>query len=300
MEEDKMVKKYFENLTYGNESLSSEIHGPKNQETINKMIASLVRNYDRQMEAGNKDEAGKFKSMIYQISTKLDNLKVLKQDFARYYGGGTGGKKLFSNWTDLQWDRMFFTENGEILFDSNLHPILSVVDPDGNEIVKGPEDVTENWVIKGTEENDYMRLQQSCIKQRNNQGKELDFDIDWELSKLFENEAKWKVFVSDKIGGRYFLNDYVQQHKEAIESGQVPDDMLHPESFNPAFDTRLHHYYATRLRKAFNPNYQTPEEARKADALIAKNENTVINKTTHPRPDEVIQRNKDNNVNNQV
>ena len=46
--------------------------------------------------------------------------------------------------------------------------------------------------------------------------------------------------------------------------------MLHPDSFNPAFDNRLHDYFATRLRKSFDPNYQTTAEARKADELIAK------------------------------
>ena len=46
--------------------------------------------------------------------------------------------------------------------------------------LKRIQDITENWVVKGVEEADFMRLQQSAVKQRNNQGKELDFDIDWE------------------------------------------------------------------------------------------------------------------------
>ena len=277
MNDDKMVKKYFENLSYGRDSLSSEIHGKKNQQTINKQVASYVRNYDKHMAEGDKEKAGYFKSLIYDLSGKLDNLKVIKQDFAKFYGGGTGGKKLFSNWTDLGWDRIFWTENGEVLFDDKLQPILSVIDPSGEEIVKGVEDITENWVVKGTEEADFMRLQQSAVKQRNDMGQGLDFDIDWELSKLFENEAKWRVFAADKIGGRYFLNDYIEENREAIESGEITDDMLHPESFNPEYDTRLHQYYSNILRKAFDSNYQTPEEARKADELIARNKNNKTN-----------------------
>ena len=90
------------------------------------------------------------------------------------------------------------------------------------------------------------------------------------FSNLLSNMDAWKSFVSDKIGGRYFLNDYIQENAEAITSGEIPDEMLHPDSFNPDFDNRLHEYYANRLRKSFDPNHQTPAEARKADELIAR------------------------------
>ena len=46
--------------------------------------------------------------------------------------------------------------------------------------------------------------------------------------------------------------------------------MLHPDSFNPAFDNRLHQYFADRLRRAFDPDYQTPAERKAAEELIAK------------------------------
>ena len=266
MAEDKEVKRYFENMTYGNDALSSEIHGPRNKKNINEMIASLVRNYDMEMARGNKEQANNYKSQIYKVNKDLDNLKSLKEEFARNYGGGTGGKNLYSNWTDLSFDRNFFIEKGEILFDDQLKPLLVVKQPDGKEKHKYIEEITENWVIKGTEESDYMRLQQECVKQRNSMSKELDFDVDWELNKLFENEAKWKVFAADKIGGRYFLNDYVEENQAAIQAGEITDEMLHPESFNPEFDTRLHQYYANRLKTAFNPKNESKE--------IAANENT--------------------------
>ena len=260
MAEDREVKMYFENMPYGNDALSSEIHGPRNKKNINEMIASLVRNYDVEMAKGNKEQANNYKSQIYKINKDLDNLKSLKEEFARNYGGGTGGKNLYSNWTDLSFDRDFFIEKGEILFDNQLKPLLVVKQPDGSEKHKYIEEITQNWVIKGTEEADFMRLQQECVKQRNTMGKELDFDIDWELNKLFENEAKWKVFAADKIGGRYFLNDYVEDNQAAIQSGEITDEMLHPESFNPEHDTRLHQYYANRLRKAFNPSHNAEQE----------------------------------------
>ena len=54
MAEDKQVKKYFENMPYGNDSKSSEIHGKHNQIVINKFIENLVLEYDKSMDNGDK------------------------------------------------------------------------------------------------------------------------------------------------------------------------------------------------------------------------------------------------------
>ena len=270
MAEDKQVKKYFENMPYGNDSKSSEIHGKHNQIVINKFIANLVLEYDKSMANGDKESAGHFKSAIHQMSQELDNLKDIKEEFSLNYGGGIGGKNLFSNYTNLNFDRAFAIEQFDISFDKSMKPVLSVMGQDGKEITKHIEDITQDWVIKGTEENDFMKMQQDASKQSNSVGQPLDFDIDWATSNLLSNMDAWKSFVSDKIGGRYFLNDYIQENAEAITSGEIPDEMLHPDSFNPDFDNRLHEYYANRLRKSFDPNHQTPAEARKADELIAR------------------------------
>jgi len=270
MADDKQVRKYFENITYGKNSLSSEIHGKANQEQINKNVASCVRNYDKHMAEGNKEMASHFKGQIEKWSRELDNLKAIKEEFAMNYGSGKGGMSMYSNYTDLHFDRAFFTENGRISLDDNLDFVFSVKKENGEEWFKRREDLTENWVLKGTEEADFMRLQQSAVRQRNDMGEPLDFDIDWEVSKILENSDAWKVLASDKIGGRYFLNDFVVENQEAMKSGQIPDNMLHPDSFNPDFDNRLHTYYSNRIRKAFDENYQTPAEIRRADELIAR------------------------------
>ena len=187
MAEDKQVKKYFENMPYGADSKSSEIHGKRNQVVINKFVASLVRKYDESIANGDKEMAGHFKSAVHDMAKNLDNLKNIKEEFAVNYGGGTGGKKVFSNFTDLT-------------FDSNTV------------------------------------------------GQPLDFDIDWAVSNLLSNMDAWKSFVSDKIGGRYFLNDYMQENASAITSGEIPDEMLHPESFNPDFDNRLQNHKIIRKK----------------------------------------------------
>ena len=267
MAEDKEVKKYFENMPYGDDALSSEIHGKHNQVVINKFISSLVRLYDKSTIDGDKEMAGHYYDMVKKISKNLDNLKEIKKEFAINYGGGVGGKNLYSNYTNLNWDREFFLERGMINFDKNMKPVLIVNGPNGEE-AKHIEDVTQDWVIKGSEENDFMRLQQEAVKQRNTQNKELDFDIDWEVDKIVNNS--WKILATDKIGGRYFLHDWMIENQDDIISGKIPEEMLHPDSFNPDFDSRLHEYYANRLKKSFDPNYQTLAEAKKADELIDK------------------------------
>jgi len=201
---------------------------------------------------------------------QLDNLKAIKEEYAMNSGSGKGGMSIFSNYTDQSFDRDFFTERGRIMIDDKLEFTLGVIGANGEPRFKKIEDLTDGWVVKGTEENDFMRLQQSAVKQRNDMGEPLDFDIDWEVSKILEKSDAWKVLASDKIGGRYFLNDYVVDNQQAIQSGQIPDDALHPDSFDPSFDNRLHAYYANRIRKAFDENYQTPAEKRASDELIAK------------------------------
>jgi len=270
MSADKRVKKYFENLPYGKDSLSSEIHGKQNQVVINKFVASLVRKYDEHMKGGDKEQAALFSSAVKRISTNLDNLKSIKEEFAMNYGGGQGGKNLFSNYTDLSFSREFFTENGDIAFDENLNVKCITKNADGEDVVKGVEDITENWVVKGTERQQFMKMQQDAQKQRNTVGQPLDFDVDFAVDNLLAENDAWKVMVSDKVGGRYFLHDYLQQNQDKLKSGELTDDMLHPDSFNPEFDTRLHQYYSNRIKKSFDPNHQTAKERQAAEALIAK------------------------------
>jgi hypothetical protein len=270
MAEDRQVRKYFENLSYGNKSLSSEIHGKANQEEINKSVASAARLYDKHAAEGNKEMAGHFKGQIEKWARQLDNLKAIKEEFAMNSGSGKGGMSMYSNYTDLSFDREFFTERGKIMIDEKLDFTLGVIGADGKPRVKKIEDLTEGWVLKGPEENQFMMLQQSAVKQQNDMDNPLDFDVDWEVSKLLEKSDAWKVMASDKIGGRYFLNDYVVANQKQMQSGKIPSEMLHPDSFNPDFDGRLHEYYANRIRKSFDENYQTPAEQKAAGELIAR------------------------------
>ena len=265
---DRIVKKYFENMPYGEDAKVNEIHGKENQEIINSFISSLVRNYDQAMADGDKIRANKFYNAVTQINTDLENLKGIKEEFAMNYGGGVGGKNLFSNYTDLTWDRKFWTEQGRINFDENMNILLTVNNDQGQDVTKKISDITENWVIKGNGENSYMTMQQDAVKQQNTMGKPLDFDVDFAGSNLLAENDNWKSFVSDKIGGRYFLQDYMNENAEMLQKmGSGAENILQLDSFNPEIDNRLHEYFANRIKRSFDPNFQTREEARKADEI---------------------------------
>jgi len=269
MSEDKRIKKYFENMPYGDDAKSSEIHGKANQRVINDFIANLVKQYDALHAVGDKEGSREIDSLIKSIARQLDNLKAIKEEFAVAYGGGVGGKNLFSNYTDLNWDRMFFGEQGRIAFGPGFKILCIVTSPDGEDIVKNIEDITQNWVIKGTEEADYMKYHQDLVKQGQTAAKHPDFNIDWVVDNLLITNDAWKIFVSDKIGGVYFLQEYLKENEEAVTSGQIPDEMLHPDSFNPAMDMRLHKHYSTRLKTAFDPNYKTIKEGNTSSSTVA-------------------------------
>ena len=126
MSEDKRIKKYFENMPYGDDAKSSEIHGKHNQVIINRFISDLVKQYDALWASGDKENAQHIDGAIKDIARQLDNLSEIKKEFAVNYGGGVGGKKIFSNFTDLTFDRAFFTEQGNIGFDNQMNLVLSI------------------------------------------------------------------------------------------------------------------------------------------------------------------------------
>ena len=271
MSDDKRIKKYFENMPYGGDAKSSEIHGKANQQIINQAISHLAKQYDVLHAKGDKQGSQTISEIIKNIARQLDNLKAIKEEFAVSYGGGVGGKNTFSNYTDLNWDRAFFGEypGSMINIDENYNITCSAVDPNGVIITKEIGDITENWVIKGTEEAEYMQAYKDLVKQGQTAAKHPDFDIDWTVDNLLTSNDAWKVFVSDKIGGVYFLQEYMLDNQEALKNFEIPDDMLHPDSFNPNYDTRLHKFYTNRLKSAFDPNYKTIRDGNTSSSHVA-------------------------------
>ena len=142
--------------------------------------------------------------------------------------------------------------------------------------------------IKGTEEADYMNYHQDLIKQGQTAVKHPDFDIDWAVDNLLINNDAWKIFVSDKIGGVYFLQEWMAANEEALMSGQIADDMLHPDSFDPNNDTRLHKHYADRLKMAFDPSYMTIKDGNTSSSNVGGR--TVMSEEEKAEADELIAR----------
>ena len=272
MAEDKELRKYAENLPYGKDAKPSEIHGLHNKAVINGMVTDLMQKFDESKAKGDKKSAGHYSDAIRKIALDCENLQIPKEEYLMLEGGGVNGASQFSNYTNRSWERKFFTEQGTIGFSAqDMSMVLTVLDDEGKEVSKGIKDVTQDWVMAAKrEENEYMKMQQDAMRQRNTMGTELDFDVDWHVSNLLGTADTWKSFVSDKVGGRYFLQDWMQENQEAIAAGEIPDEMLHPDSFNPEFDNRLHDYYASRIKKSFDPNYQTFSEIRKTEELMAR------------------------------
>ena len=278
----KRIKKYLENIPYGEDSLSSEIHGKHNQLTTNHVVSSLALEADRSLANGDKDSFGKFFEQIRIIANDFDEWKGIKEEGIMNLGSGKNQNKMFSNKTNTAWIERLVTEDAQVSFREvdgiDLRPVFSVIMPDGEEVTKDKATAVEDWVVKGPEEAQFMQMQQDAVKQRNTVGQPLDFDIDWAVSNLIKSEDAATCLTFDEVGGEYFINTWMAENEEDITSGKIPDEMLHPDSFNPTTDpdNRLFTYLTNRLKKSFDPNHQTPKEAQEADELMAKtnNENT--------------------------
>jgi len=110
---------------------------------------------------------------------------------------------------------------------------------------------------------------------------------------LINNDA-WKIFVSDKIGGIYFLHEYLQDVSEDLAAGNISDEILHPNSFHPEKDTRLHQFYADRLRSAFDPNYMAMRSGNQANSFISGRTTMSVENKQEPMTDEGLIKLKDN------
>ena len=70
---DIIARKYFENMPYGKDAKSSEIHGKQNQQVINGMITGLVAKYDEAMASGDKGSASNYAGVVKSIAKDLAN-----------------------------------------------------------------------------------------------------------------------------------------------------------------------------------------------------------------------------------
>tara|TARA_R100001082_G_scaffold46480_1_gene24788 strand:- start:11102 stop:11926 length:825 start_codon:yes stop_codon:yes gene_type:complete len=268
-EKIRAMERYYETVPYGNKSLSSEIHGPKNQANINAVVKNLVMMSDVAMQQGNTELAETFKSAIYKISKELDTVKMIKEEHAM-------DLRTRSNWTDHGWDDNFMTENGEIFVDENMNVILRALDPTTGEMVdKKPNIITKDWESIGDWMQTLMQAKQDLIKARGDLNTPPPFDIDFFVNNLIKDN--WRSILSDPdptLDPNDYHNGYrLQQilHLAADANGNIPVDYnLDKNSFDPTYDTRIHEVIANDLKTAFDPNYQSNKDIAKARELMAR------------------------------
>ena len=269
MESEKLatIESYYENMPYGNKSLSSEIHGPKNQATINEHIKTLVSMSDVARQQNQPDLAQSLQSGIYKISTELDMLKKIKEEHA-------ADLRTRSNWTDHGWDDNAFTEQCIISFDDKMDILVTAFDPTSKkQITKKVDQITKDWVSIGDWMQTLSQAKQELVGARNDMGAAPPFDIDFFTNNLLKNN--WKSILSDQDPTMDPRGPYrgfrLQQilHEDADTNGNLPADYnLDKFSFDPNIDNRLHGVIAGELKRSFDPNYETEKEKNTAIQLM--------------------------------
>ena len=263
LEYDK-IKVYSERAPYSQTSKKSEVFGKHNQEVIEHTVSKLVELYDQKIVEGDKQSATFYESAIKKIGTQVDHLAGLKDEWMMMRGGGMRGKNTVSNITDPRWPDEFFTENGTISFTPNFDIMCGVPSlPNGTKMIN---DIPLDWESKGDGEGRYMSAIKDLVDAGERGDKAPPFNVDYFVSNLLDEY--WPQALSDKWGGVYALHNILPEMIE--ENNNTAEGLnLSIEAFNPQVDNRLHRYYADRLKKAFNPNYQTPKEVKRAKQILA-------------------------------
>ena len=259
------IKVYSEKAPYSKTSKVSEVFGPRNENIIHGTIKRYVTAFDQFVAEGNKDMASVFESAVKKVHTQVQHLSNLKDEWMMMRGGGMRGKNTVSNITDPRWPDAFFTEKGEIIITPDHDLICGV--PSLPHPPKYVNEIALDWESKGDGEGKYMAAISDMVDASSRGDSNPPFDVDYFTSNLLEEY--WPQALSDKWGGVYALHDILPGMVE--ENGGTAEGLnLSIEAFNPSVDNRLHTYYADRLRKAFNPDYQTAREKAKSKNISAE------------------------------
>ena len=142
-EKIRAIERHFEHVPYGNNSLSSEIHGIANQTKINAVVKNLVMMTDVAMQDNNMELAESLKAGVYKISKQLDILKNIKEEYVM-------DLRTRSNWTEHGWEDNLFKENGKINLEENMKLRLTAFDTSKQGIKqKKIDDRTIEWEYEG-------------------------------------------------------------------------------------------------------------------------------------------------------
>lgn len=278
------IERYYENVPYHKNSLTSEIHGKRNQQTINETVKKLVEMREKAQHEGNSALASSCESGIYHINKQCEDLQVLKQEHS-------ADLHTRSNWTDHGWDDNFFvksqdrtdpygkvikgTYEGTIDFDEDLNITLTAFDPSlGKLITKKIDEVTSDWESIG----DWMgKLEELIIKMEKNPK---NFTINYEVNNLIKNN--WRSMISDSdptldpngVSKGFRLQQILHEEFSGKSAKEIDDSMVlggwGKRDFDPTHDTRLFASVKDQLERIADPNYLTEEEKVEADKLMDK------------------------------
>jgi hypothetical protein len=250
------IKIYSERADYSKESKVSEVFGPHIHSKVNMFITEYAKMYDQMLIEGNKEAAGFFETGIKKVHTQLNHLSNLKDEWMAMRGGGMRGKSTVSNITDPRWPDAFFTEKGDISITPDYQILANV--PTLKAPPKLVNDIAIDWESKGDGEGRYMGAIQDMQEAGARGDKIPPFDIDYFVSNLLKEY--WPQALADDWGGIYALQDEILPKMIEANGGNMDGLNTSIESFNPKIDNKLHNYYASRLKRAFDPNYGNQEK----------------------------------------
>jgi len=270
---------YYENVPYGDDSYSSEIHGPASQEIIDNRVKHFVEANSAAIKVGDMDMANKTEKAVHHLYKEVTNAdKSMKQEHAMTidsqsnYGDMYLMDKICTEHPDFKG--VSFREDGKMLFNVFDDRVGEVVSPT-------TEDLTKEFVEIGDWMRPLMQFKQELLNARNDRGNPPQSDIPYFVNGILKRN--WKSMVADvdetlnpndpRSNGyrlQLVLNDAADEN-----GGVLPEDYnLDKESFNPEFDTRLFKNISKELWRAFDPNIDKDPESEskrtKAEELMSR------------------------------
>jgi len=245
------LERYYENVTYGEDSKACEIHGLRNMERINTYVAKLVKGNSDAIKNGDQKLAEQTARLIYHIDKEVANGEVLKTEHA-------SSLRSTSNWADMGFMDEAMLENAEVNFNEQGKMTFTGMHPGTGEMVTETiESLSANFEEIGDWMQPLMNAKQELLSARNDRGNPPPFDINYFVNNLIKNN--WKSMIADKdpsLDPNGPSKGYRLQLillNAADEAGVLPPDFNTDKfSFNPEFDDRLFKNVSEELKNAFS------------------------------------------------
>jgi len=260
---------YYENVPYGDNAKSVEIHGRENHERGNVVVKRLMDMHNQALKAGDKEAASKIETQIYHVDKEYANAEVAKQEHA-------SSLDTTSNWADMGFMDNAMLEQAVVDFNEMGKLTFTAFDPTLNKVVsRTTEEMSSEFEEITPWMQPLMEMKQKLLKARNDRGNPPPFDINFAVNNLIHKN--WKSMIADPdptldpngSSKGYRLQQIL--HSAVDENGVLPENYnLDKYSFDPANDTRLFASISEELNRAFNPNYMSEDEIASADQLMSK------------------------------